>query len=108
MTSPILPSYNTDAANASSFVVGPGQLTTSHPATPKSETVKSPFVDRRAALPNEASSERRQFGSSHAGLSEAGRELACAIDQYKLQHHRRYITCDEMLAVIQQLGYSRS
>jgi hypothetical protein len=49
--------------------------------------------------------ERRQFGSSHAGLSAEGRELAAAIDAYKLQHHRRYITCDEMLVVLGSLGY---
>jgi len=55
-----------------------------------------------------ARTERRQFGSSHHGLSEAGRELAQAIDRYKLSNHRRYITCDEMLTVLQELGYRRS
>ncbi|MEM9365581.1 MAG: hypothetical protein AAGD07_06255 [Planctomycetota bacterium] len=70
-----------------------------------------PIVDRRRA-PADARvrsgfSERRQFGSSHAELSEAGRELALAIDQYKLEHHRRYITCDEMLLVLTELGYAR-
>ncbi|OUT57437.1 MAG: hypothetical protein CBB71_16010 [Rhodopirellula sp. TMED11] len=53
------------------------------------------------------SNERRQFGSSYQGLSEDGRELALAIDQYKMEHHRRYITCDEMLMVINSLGYSK-
>ncbi|MEO9590021.1 hypothetical protein [Rhodopirellula bahusiensis] len=52
--------------------------------------------------------ERRQFGSSHADLSEDGCELAAAIDQYKMKHHRRYITCDEMLIVMRELGYSKS
>lgn len=65
------------------------------------------FVDRRRQDGAQGGSERRQFGSSHEGLSEAGRELALAIDQYKLQHHRRYITCDEMLHVISSLGYSK-
>ena len=65
------------------------------------------FVDRRRERGSQESSERRQFGSSHEGLSDAGRELALAIDQYKLQHHRRYITCDEMLLVITRLGYSQ-
>jgi hypothetical protein len=51
--------------------------------------------------------ERRQFGSSHQGLSAAGRELALAIDQYKVRHHRRYLTCDEMLNVLQSLGYEQ-
>ncbi len=67
-----------------------------------------PFVDRRSASGStRRGSERRQFGSSHTGLSEAGRELAVAIDQYKIQHHRRYLTCDEMLRVLSHLGYSR-
>lgn len=52
--------------------------------------------------------ERRQFGSSHADLSEDGCELAAAIDRYKMRHHRRYITCDEMLVVMRELGYSKS
>lgn len=65
------------------------------------------FVDRRGARGRSEDGERRQFGSSHSGLSEAGRELAIAIDQYKVQHHRRYITCDEMLSVLRDLGYAK-
>ena len=67
------------------------------------------FVDRRQMPVNAGTSsrERRQFGSSHMGLSEQGRELALAIDQYKVQHHRRYLTCDEMLNVLQGLGYEQ-
>ncbi|WP_345323442.1 MULTISPECIES: hypothetical protein [Novipirellula] len=65
------------------------------------------FVDRRAKDASKPRGERRQFGSSHSGLSEEGRQLAVAIDQYKLEHHRRYITCDEMLMVIGTLGYSK-
>lgn len=67
------------------------------------------FVDRRRSdsvdrdRPN-----RRQFGSSHTGLSPEGRELAIAIDQYKVQNHRRYLTCDELLRVLTQLGYGRN
>ena len=34
-------------------------------------------------------------------------ELAQAIDQYKLRHRRRFITFEEMLAVVKSLGYSR-
>jgi hypothetical protein len=65
------------------------------------------FVDRRSPQGSSISGERRQFGSSHAGLSAAGRELALAIDEYKVQHHRRYITCDEMLGVLSELGYEK-
>ncbi|MCO8120337.1 hypothetical protein NHH03_01215 [Stieleria sp. TO1_6] len=66
-----------------------------------------PFVDRRRGGTAHNAPERRQFASSHEELTAAGRELAIAIDQYKLQHHRRYITCDEMLTVIRQLGYTK-
>lgn len=69
------------------------------------------FVDRRSPAQDRdgnGKSERRQFGSSHAGLSEDGRELALAIDQYKVSHHRRYLTCDEMLSVLRSLGYSKT
>ena len=66
------------------------------------------FVDRRRSQsPDPTRPERRPFGSSHAGLSDAGRELALAIDRYKIENHRRYLTCDEILQVLQKLGYSR-
>ena len=66
------------------------------------------FVDRRQSGSGTSASERRQFASSHAGLSPAARELALAIDGYKVRHRRRYITFEEMLAVINELGYHRS
>ena len=65
------------------------------------------FVDRRQQDGSGAGMERRQFGNSHSDLTEAGRELALAIDQYKVTHHRRYLTCDEMLVVLGQLGYHK-
>ena len=34
-------------------------------------------------------------------------ELARAIDGYKVQHRRRFVTFEEMLAVIKSLGYKR-
>ena len=68
----------------------------------------STFVDRRStATAGQQQAERRQFGSSHSRLSPAGRELAVAIDEYKVQHHRRYLTCDEMLSVMTALGYEK-
>jgi hypothetical protein len=68
------------------------------------------FLDRRsqtqsAALP---ARERRQFSNSHAELSPEARELAAAIDQYKIQHRRRFIDYEEMLMVIQSLGYRKA
>jgi hypothetical protein len=66
------------------------------------------FSDRRQSGEEGAGQqERRQFGSSHRDLSKDGRELALAIDRYKLDHHRRYLTCDELLSVISSLGYRR-
>ncbi len=74
--------------------------------TPSVEAVKHPdFMDRRQSGGNERGIERRQFGNSYRDLSKPARELAEAIDAYKLQHRRRYITTDEMLEVIQALGY---
>ena len=67
------------------------------------------FVDRRnfAATEFPPGIERRQFTNSHSELSPAARELATAIDAYKLRHRRRFITYEEMLAVIRSLGYQQ-
>jgi hypothetical protein len=66
------------------------------------------FVDRRAeAARGVPARERRQFTNSHDGLSPAAAELARAIDRYKAEHRRRFINFEEMLAVIETLGYSK-
>lgn len=70
------------------------------------------FTDRRSksdggAEGNGAGVERRQFGNSHRGLSPAAHELAVAIDSYKLENRRRYITFEEMYQVIESLGYHK-
>lgn len=65
------------------------------------------FVDRREAAFTPSGVERRQFGNSHFALSVEARELAEAIDAYKLQHRRRYITFEEMHKIIQSLGYHK-
>ena len=74
------------------------------------EIAASPFVDRRSAQPTADSPnrERRQFSNSHEGLSPAAEELAVAIDQYKLAHRRRFITCEEMLGIVHSLGYRQT
>ena len=77
----------------------------------QSPTSESPvmFLDRRspAAVEGMPICERRQFGNSHEGLSPDAAELAQAIDHYKLRHRRRFITFEEMLAVVKSLGYRR-
>ncbi len=71
--------------------------------------VEPAFQDRRQSeSPNPSGLERRQFGNSHRGLSPDARELAEAIDNYKLQNRRRFITFEEMLDVIQTLGYTKN
>jgi hypothetical protein len=81
---------------------GSRMTTTLAPQTP------SDFIDRRQnPAPGGGGPERRQFGNTHYGLSPAARELAEAIDSYKLQHRRRYVTFEEMLQVITELGYSK-
>ena len=68
-----------------------------------------PFVDRRThdGSVHPAVAERRQFTNSHDDLSSEARELAQAIDQYKIRNRRRFINFEEMLTVIKSLGYSR-
>jgi hypothetical protein len=68
-----------------------------------------PFVDRRSYDTAEGPPvcERRQFTNSHEGLSPEAKELGLAIDGYKLQHRRRFITYEEMLAVVRSLGYHK-
>jgi hypothetical protein len=67
------------------------------------------FVDRRGPihLNEQLPFERRQFANTYEELSSDAAELARAIDGYKVQHRRRFITFEEMLAVIKSLGYSR-
>ncbi|MGO8748627.1 MAG: hypothetical protein ACLQNE_21870 [Thermoguttaceae bacterium] len=73
------------------------------------ETSGGTFIDRRcspAAVPVPAF-ERRQFTNSYEELTPDARELAVAIDNYKFRHRRRFITYEEMLAVVKSLGYRR-
>ena len=73
------------------------------------EAADGAFVDRRdygSASPPPVR-ERRQFANSHEGLSPAARELASAIDQYKLRHRRRFLSYEEILAVVESLGYHK-
>jgi hypothetical protein len=74
-----------------------------------SAMAKDTFVDRRSpAQPGgEPIFERRQFANNYDELSPEAAELARAIDGYKVQHRRRFITFEEMLGVIKSLGYSR-
>jgi len=94
MSHPITPTVDTNVSASHPFALGSSR-----------DAEQTGFVERRGSQGRTGGGERRQFGSSHSGLSEAGRELALAIDQYKIENHRRYITCDEMLMVLSKLGY---
>jgi hypothetical protein len=76
----------------------------------QAQTMKdASFVDRRSYSPERESPtrERRQFTNSHLHLSPPVRELALAIDEYKLRHRRRFITYEEIHSVITELGYCK-
>jgi hypothetical protein len=77
--------------------------------SPTFDTAVEPFVDRRNSSGPGASPQRdrRQFANTYEELSPEARELAQAIDGYKLMHRRRFITYEEMLSVVKTLGYRR-
>lgn len=67
------------------------------------------FRDRRDTSGNAVPPgvERRQFSNAHDDLSPEARDLAVAIDEYKVRHRRRFITFEEILAVMKELGYQK-
>lgn len=65
------------------------------------------FVDRRQASSSAPGVERRQFSSTHDNERPEVNELAEAIDQYKLQRRRRFVTVEELYDVFLSLGYTR-
>ncbi len=71
------------------------------------EQKPAPFVDRRNPSTEARTNgpERRQFQNSHDGERPEVAELAEAVDRYKLQHRRRFITYAELYDVIEALGY---
>ncbi len=76
--------------------------------TQLSTPTATPFIDRREQTTGSSPGvERRQFANSHEDLSPDAREVAVAIDEYKLRHRRRFITYEEMLSVFRTLGYRR-
>lgn len=72
-------------------------------------TQQGQFVERRSGTRSGSPGgiERRQFrdGKRHARPEVA--EFADAIDQYKLQNRRRFITFEELYDVMISLGYHR-
>ena len=54
-----------------------------------------------------ADAERRQFGTSRTTGRPEVDELAEAVDRYKLENRRRFITYAELYDVMIDLGYDR-
>jgi len=78
------------------------------PEVVSDDTAPLSFLDRRSDEAAEVPVvERRQFANSHGELSSDARELALAIDEYKLRHRRRFVTFEEMLQVVHGLGYRK-
>lgn len=65
------------------------------------------FLDRRSETSGPPGVERRQFSDSRDSERPEVRELAEAIDQFKLRHRRRFVTFDELYEVITSLGYHK-
>ena len=75
---------------------------------PTIQAQELPFVDRRQQIvSSQGTGERRQFGNSYHNLTPEGKQLAEAIDAYKVECRRRYITTDELLRVLSDLGYKQ-
>lgn len=74
-----------------------------------SQRLSPEFVDRRQG-PSQGrpeGPERRQFSNNYSSMKPDVTELAEAIDTYKLQHRRRFITYEELYEVIASLGYRK-
>ena len=65
------------------------------------------FVERRNIADGPPGVERRQFSDGRTEQRPEVRELAEAVDQYKLRHRRRFVTFDELFNVMTALGYHR-
>ena len=67
------------------------------------------FVERRQRDVDSVStgSERRQFRDGDRSARPEVAELANAVDDYKIAHHRRFITFEELFDVMTSVGYHK-
>ena len=83
-------------------------MTTLIESAPTESAQSSDFIDRRQASGNRTDGpERRQFQDARRSGCAGAVELAEAVDQYKLQHRRRFITYEELYNVVVSLGYHK-
>jgi len=67
----------------------------------------SDFVERRRGGDSPNGVERRQFRDGNRSSRPEVAEFADAIDRYKLENRRRFITFDELYDVMVSLGYHK-
>lgn len=65
------------------------------------------FVDRRQASTTGNGFERRQFKDGNRSVRPEVAEFADAVDLYKVENRRRFITFEELFDVITSLGYHK-
>ena len=53
------------------------------------------------------SNDFRHYNAGGDRFAQEAEELCAALEQYKLIHRRRYISFEEMLALMHSLGYKR-
>ena len=68
---------------------------------------ESGFVERRQGDQGSGGRERRQFRDGNRSARPEVAELADAVDNYKMDNRRRFITFEELLDVMQGLGYHK-
>jgi hypothetical protein len=72
------------------------------------ETQCPDFIDRRAARnPESPSFERRQFKDGNRSQRPEVAEFAEAVDTYKIENRRRFITFEELYDIMCSLGYHK-
>jgi hypothetical protein len=69
--------------------------------------VSSGFVDRRQSDNGSGGRERRQFRDGQRSARPEVAELADAVDTYKFENRRRFITFEELFDLMQGLGYHK-
>ena len=71
------------------------------------QEVRSTFVDRRQCDNGSGGRERRQFRDGNRSARPEVAELADAVDTYKVENRRRFITFEELFDLMQGLGYHK-
>ena len=85
-------------------------MNTQDPSSTSTDPIEAlEFVDRRDPSKQRKNTglERRQFSDGYSNLSADAAELGRAVDKYKLENHRRFVTYEELLSVMKELGYTK-